>query len=72
MRLQSWRKGEIRRVWRNYSIGLAAFVIAALIVVVLVLTTPLWGSFRPLAGSADSLGSPGGRLRISHRYTYRE
>jgi hypothetical protein len=41
VRLQSWRKGEIRRVWRNYSTGLAAFVLAALIVVVLVLTTLL-------------------------------
>jgi len=41
VRLQSWRKGDIRRVWRNYATGLAAFVLAALIVVVLVLTTPL-------------------------------
>ena len=41
MRLQSWRKGDIRRVWRNYSTGLGAFVLAALIVAVLVLTTPL-------------------------------
>ena len=40
MRLQSWRKGDIRRVWRNYSTGLAAFVLAAIVVVVLVLTTP--------------------------------
>ena len=41
MKLQSWRRGDIRRFWRNYSIGMAAFVLAALVVAVLVLTTPL-------------------------------
>jgi len=39
--LRSWRKGDIRRFWRNNLTSWIAFVLAAIIVVVLVLTTPL-------------------------------